>query len=210
MSSVVVQVWGEGALFTRPEHKAERLTYPVMTPSAAIGVLEAIFWKPQFRWQVTSIEVLRKIEYFTMRRNETTTVLSPSSALRGQRVRTAVERLQRRAVCLRDVAYRIHARVQVKPEATESALAYAEQFTRRLRRGACFHQPYLGTREFTAAFAPPDDTPPYSVDMPLGVMLHSIVHPPQGSPRSRWFVADLRNGVLNVPPRGLTGEEVLS
>lgn len=211
MSDVVVQVWGEGALFTRPEHKAERVTYPVMTPTAAVGVLEAIFWKPEFEWRVTKIEVLRPIEYFTQRRNESTAVPSTSQALSGSRVDTDATRIQRRAVCLRDVAYRVYGRVVLRPKAAKSPRAYAEQFDRRVRRGACFHQPYLGTREFTGHFSVPDDTPRFaSGPLPLGLMLHSIVHPDGGgAPESRWFPARLDDGVLLVPAHGVTGAEAL-
>jgi CRISPR-associated protein Cas5d len=110
---VVVQVCGDGALFSRPELKVERVTYPVMTPTAARGVLEAIFWKPQMSYRVVAIEVLHPIQQFTIRRNETHQVVSLSGALRGDRVDTASARDQRNAVCLRDVAYRIHAHIEV-------------------------------------------------------------------------------------------------
>ena len=111
---VVVQVWGPGALFTRPEFRVERLTYPVMTPTAAIGVLESIFWKPEFSWDPVAIEVLRDIRQFTLRRNETSDLPSLTDAVRhGRRIDTVRHRDQRNAVCLREVAYRIHAHVEV-------------------------------------------------------------------------------------------------
>lgn len=198
---VVVQVSGDGALFSRPELKVERVTYPVMTPTAARGVLEAIFWKPQMSYRVVAVEVLRPIRQFTVRRNETHQVVSLSGALRGERVDTASARDQRNAVCLRDVAYRIHAHVQVAAGSEKNAAAYRAQFRRRVTRGACFQQPYLGTKEFSADFGDPDDTPAVARSEDLGVMLHSIHHGPPV--RMEWFTARLDAGVLHVPERGI-------
>jgi CRISPR-associated protein Cas5d len=198
---LVVQVSGEAALFSRPELKVERVTYPVMTPTAARGVLEAIFWKPEMRYRVVAIEVLKEIRQFTIRRNETSALLSVAQALRGERVDTAQARDQRSAICLRDVAYRIHAHVELTDQATKSAAAYRDQFRRRVSRGACFHQPYLGTREFTADFGDPDDTPPIDHTEDLGVMLHTIhFGPPIGM---EWFTGRLDGGVLHIPARGI-------
>lgn len=201
---VVVQVWGPGALFTRPELKVERMTYPVMTPSAAVGVLEAIFWKPEFSWQVVAIEVLNKIRQFTQRRNETTDIASLADAVSGRRrINTVDHRVQRNAVCLRDVAYRIHAHVLLKEHATVTEAAYREQFRRRVSRGSCFSQPYLGTREFSASFSEPDDRPRRTeLTEDLGIMLHSVnreTTPPSFS----WFTARLDAGVLHVPAQGI-------
>ncbi|WP_141996440.1 type I-C CRISPR-associated protein Cas5c [Amycolatopsis cihanbeyliensis] len=205
---VVVQVWGEAALFTRPELKVERVSYPVMTPSAAAGVLEAIFWKPEFTWRVVAIEVLKEIRQFTMRRNETTDLASLAEAASGRRrVDTVANRVQRHAVCLRDVEYRIHAHVQLREHATASAAAYRDQFRRRVKRGSCFSQPYLGTRECTAFFGEPDTRPPWQHSEDLGIMLHSVDHsttPPSFS----WFTARLDNGVLHVPAQGIPSSGV--
>jgi CRISPR-associated protein Cas5d len=205
---VAVQVWGSGALFTRPELKVERVTYPVMTPSAAVGVLEAIFWKPEFIWQVVAIEVLNPIRQFTQRRNETTDVASLADAVSGRRrINTVENRVQRNAVCLRDVAYRIHAHVLVKKHATSSEAAYRDQFRRRVARGSCFSQPYLGTREFSASFGEPDGRSRLTeLSEDLGIMLHTVDHattPPSFS----WFTARLDAGVLYVPAHGITVEE---
>jgi CRISPR-associated protein Cas5d len=198
---VVVQVSGDAALFSRPELKVERVTYPVMTPTAARGVLEAIFWKPQMRYRVIAIEVLKPIRQFTIRRNETHQVASLSGALRGDKVDTAAARDQRNAVCLRDVAYRIHAHVEAMPGADKNAAAYRAQFRRRVTRGSCFQQPFLGTKEFSADFGDPDDTSPIERSEDLGVMLHTIHHGPPIS--MEWFTARLEAGVLHVPERGI-------
>lgn len=200
---VVVQVSGDGALFTRPELKAERVSYPVMTPGAARGVLEAIFWKPEFTYRVVAIEVLREIRQFTVRRNETHDVASLSDAVRSaRRIDTVAARDQRGAVCLRDVAYRIHAHVELRPHATATEAAYREQFRRRVSRGACFQQPYFGTREFSADFGNPDPAlRPINRTEDLGIMLHTVHwgDPPQ----MEWFTARLERGVLHVPARGI-------
>jgi len=201
---VVVQVWGDGALFTRPELKVERVSYPVMTPSAAVGVLEAIFWKPEFAWRVVAIEVLKEIKQFTQRRNETTDLASLADAAAGRRrIDTVAHRVQRNAVCLREVAYRIHAHVVLRPGATKTEAAYREQFRRRVTRGSCFTQPYLGTREFSAYFGDPDDIQkPIERTEDLGIMLHSVDHS-TSPPSFSWFTALLNNGWLYVPEHGI-------
>ena len=198
---VVVQVRGDGALFSRPELKVERVSYPVMTPTAARGVLEAIFWKPQMRYQVVAIEVLKPIRQFTVRRNETHHVVSLGAAVGGDRVDTAAHRDQRNAVCLRDVAYRIHAHIHAAAGAGKDAAAYRDQFRRRVTRGACFHQPFLGTREFSADFGDPDGSERIRATQDLGVMLHTIHFGPLL--RMEWFTARLDDGVLHVPARGI-------
>ncbi|GAA0917692.1 type I-C CRISPR-associated protein Cas5c [Nonomuraea longicatena] len=198
---VVVQVRGEAALFSRPELKAERVTYPVMTPTAARGVLEAIFWKPQMLYRVLAIEVLNPVRQFTVRRNETHHVVSLDGALKGERVDSSARRDQRNAVCLREVAYRIHAHIEVKPGAKHNAAAYRDQFRRRVTRGACFHQPFLGTKEFSADFGDPDDSPPIALSEDLGLMIHTIHHGPPVV--MEWFTARLEGGVLHVPRHGL-------
>lgn len=203
---VVVQVWGDGALFTRPELKVERVTYPVMTPTAAVGVLEAIFWKPEFQWRVVAIEVLNPIRQATIRRNETTDLASLSDAAAGRRrIDTVATRVQRNTIYLTNVAYRIHAHVEMRERATKTAAAYRDQFRRRVSRGACFSQPYLGTREFSAFFRDPDDTPPIDLTEDLGIMLHSIDHSVTPA-RFTWFTARLDHGVLHVPRTGITGQ----
>ncbi|MET8045653.1 type I-C CRISPR-associated protein Cas5c [Micromonospora sp. NPDC005215] len=204
---VVVQVVGEAALFSRPELKVERVSYPVMTPPAAVGVLESIYWKPEFRYEIVAIEVLRPIRQFTIRRNETTDVAPLAEAIKGtRRVDTVAHRDQRNAVCLRDVAYRIHAHMVPAAHADKPASAYRDQLRRRVRRGACFQRPYLGTREFSAEFGWPDDTVGRQHDLheDIGIMLHSIHRDGGGgSPRMEWFSARVQAGVLYVPQRGM-------
>jgi CRISPR-associated protein Cas5d len=201
-----VQVSGDAALFSRPELKVERVSYPVMTPTAAVGVLEAIYWKPEMRYQIVVIEVLKPVRRFTVRRNETSDVAPLIDAIKGgRRVDTVARRDQRNAVCLRDVAYRIHAHIELAPHADKPVAAYRDQLRRRVRKGACFQRPYLGTREFSADFGWPDDTPRCeSVNEDVGIMIHSIRRDGQAAqPRMEWFAARVDAGVLYVPERGI-------
>ncbi|CCH29337.1 type I-C CRISPR-associated protein Cas5c [Actinosynnema sp. NPDC047251] len=204
---VTLVVTGDYACFTRPESKAERISYPVMTPSAAVGVLESVFWKPEFDYVVRRIEVLRKIQWFRIRRNETANPPALSTILKqGKQFHydASADRDQRFTLALRDVAYRIHADIRLRPRANEGFRKYLSQFERRVERGASFSHPYLGCREFSATdFRSPDpgDTPiVHNED--LGVMLLSIDRS-TGTPRSLWFTARLDNGTLAVPKDGI-------
>lgn len=201
---LVVQVHGDFACFTRPELKVERVSYPVMTPSAAKGALEAIFWKPEFRYQVAAIHVLRPISWFRIRRNETKRVVPLVAALKGEVVDTVADRDQRSTLGLRGVAYRIYAHVVLTDRATKNEAAYRDQFRRRVSRGACFTRPFLGVREFACEFGESDGTPPIDETADLGVMLHTI-HFTEPR-RFEWFTARLERGVLHVPERGISAD----
>lgn len=202
-----VMVWGDYACFTRPEMKAERVTYPVMTPSAARGVLEAIFWKPEFQWQVREILVLKDVAYYSIVRNE----VNDRASLKGGRERVVGgtgyyaedrdHRAQRNTLALRDVAYVIRADVIVRPDAESSPAKYRDQFRRRVQRGQCFHQPYLGCREFTAYFGSADHPRPIERTEDLGRMLFDIRYVPDASGRGIpcFFDARLERGALRVP-----------
>jgi CRISPR-associated protein Cas5d len=196
-----VKVWGEWACFTRPEMKAERVSYPVMTPSAARGILEAIFWKPQFQWQVREIAVLKPIEFFSILRNEVNSKATRERARLGYFADDESERAQRHTLGLRDVAYTICAEAVLKPEAArEHPAKYRDQFWRRVERGQCYFTPYLGCREFAASFGPPSpgDTPiPVTED--LGQMLFDLIYGKNGSRTPRFFNAQLERGVMRVP-----------
>jgi CRISPR-associated protein Cas5d len=204
---VAVEVRGPYACFTRPELKSERVSYPVMTPSSAKGILEAIYWKPEFDYVVTAIEVLEPIKWASIRRNEVTSMTSLDwvrKAMADATVRFDVEgdRDQRNTVFLRDVGYRIRAQVRPRPHAGLPEATYREQFRRRVDKGACFSQPFLGTRECSASFSRDTGQPPVSVTEDLGVMLHSITYGPAGETYT-WFEARVEDGVLQVPQSGL-------
>jgi CRISPR-associated protein Cas5d len=204
---LTVEVRGPYACFTRPELKTERVSYPVMTPSAARGVLESIYWKPEFDYVVTSIEVLRPICWASVRRNEVTSMTTLDwvrNAMTDPALRFDVEtdRDQRNTVFLRDVAYRICAQVRPRPHAGNPEATYREQFRRRVDKGACFSQPFLGTRECSAVFSKDTSAKPIQVSEDLGIMLHTIGYAQAGETYT-WFPARLENGVLNIPEHGV-------
>ncbi len=162
VNALTVKVEGDFALFTRPEFSAERVSYEVPTQSAARGILEGIFWKPEIRWRVEKIAVLKPIRHFSTLRNEINTLQSDRAAKSwqdsGGSYYAEDDRAQRHSLCLRDVAYIIQAQIDLKPHATDNIAKYRDQFRRRVNRGQCFNQPYLGTREFSAAFMPLSDS----------------------------------------------------
>lgn len=200
-----VEVRGDFACFTRPEMKVERVSYPVMTPSAARGVLEAIFWKPEFGWRVERIEVLRDIRFFSILRNEVNSRQTERTAkgwvTSGGGFVAEDDRAQRHTIALRDVAYRISAEIELRPHATDNIAKYRDQFRRRVEGGRCFATPYLGCREFSAAFGPASDARPIAATDDLGSMLLDIAYEPGRSGRGtpRFFPARLDSGVLHVP-----------
>lgn len=202
-SLLEVQVWGEFACFTRPEMKVERVTYPMMTPSAARGILEAIFWKPEIRWQVREIWVLRPVSYYSLLRNEVNSRASDRAARdwekNGGGYDAAADRAQRHTVALRDVAYRIRAELQLQPHASADIAKYRDQFRRRVQDGRCFATPYLGCREFSASFGKPGDERPIARSEDLGLMLYDLEYNPDGTGTPLFFAARLERGVLHVP-----------
>ena len=205
-----VKIWGDYACFTRPEMKVERVTYPIMTPSAARGALEAIFWKPEVRWRVDEIHLLKPIVYASILRNEINDRQSDRTAqgwaLRGggYDAGSSKNRTQRHALALRDVAYLVRAQLLLNDGVDEDIAKYRDQFRRRVARGQCFATPYLGCREFSAAFADPDPgDEPIDRSEDLGLMLLDIDYEVDGSGRGapRFFRAALEHGVLRVPDR---------
>jgi CRISPR-associated protein Cas5d len=199
-NTVCLRVWGDNACFTRLEMKVERVSYDVMTPSAARGILEAILWKPAIRWQITRIDVLKPIRWESVRRNEVGTVISNRSS--GLYIEEA--RQQRAGLFLRDVDYLIHAQFELTDKAgpDDNPLKFAEMFRRRAEKGQCFNQPYLGCREFSAAFAfvnLAEGLPaPILKSSDLGWMLYDIDH--SGSePLPRFFRVAMDNGAIQVP-----------
>lgn len=210
-----LKVWGENACFTRPEMKVERVSYDVMTPSAARGILEAILWKPAIRWQVEQIDVLRPIRWESVRRNEVGSAMSP----RTPHLFIEDQRQQRAGLFLRDVAYSIHARFEMTTKAgpDDTPIKFQEMFLRRAEKGQSFHRPYLGCREFAAHFEPVfhDQPLPESIaeSRDLGWMLHDVLHDNAADEdkkahfctdgcRPFFFRASLDNGRLKVPPIG--------
>jgi CRISPR-associated protein Cas5d len=202
-----VEASGDWACFTRPELTSERVSYPIMTPPAAVGLLSSVFWKPQFRWVVERIEVLAPVTWSTFRRNESGSAITRDHLAQGYLdVNDTVQ--QRMTTMLRDVHYRIHANVWVHPEADEQDPAkWRAQFQRRVERGQSFRTPFLGMREFHADVTEASDTRPHDWTEDLGVMHHSITYDERTRAETYdWFDAKVVGGVMEIPRRGLMAE----
>ncbi|MHC0055654.1 type I-C CRISPR-associated protein Cas5c [Actibacterium sp. D379-3] len=220
-----LHIWGRNALFTRPEMKVERVSYDVITPSAARGILEAIHWKPAIRWVIDRIHVLEPIRFQSIRRNEVGHK-APAGKIKqamkrgdlaGLQLLVDEDRQQRASTVLVNPAYVIEAHFERTPEAgpEDSEGKHLDIFNRRATRGQCFHQPCLGTREFAASFAlitPGAPLPArtheaetlelgFGTPRDLGFMLWDIDHGAPGRP-SMFFRAQLVDGILDVPPPG--------
>ncbi len=228
---IKLHVWGSFACFTRPEMKAERVSYDVITPSAARGIIEAIYWKPQIRWVIKKLHVLKPVRFTSIRRNEVDRKMTrpDKKVLSNEKPVTTIliedHRQQRAALILRDVAYIIEAYFDVLdprfepkgPELSENDCVgkHLDTFNRRARRGQYFHHPYLGCREFPADFAlisneadlPPIEMPPEEQNRDLGFMLHDIEFDQDPKTKKvkstlpRFFQAEMKNGVITLPPR---------
>lgn len=213
-----LEVWGDYACFTRPELKVERVSYEVITPSAARAIFEAIFRKPAIRWNITRIEVLTPIKWFSIKRNEVGRTMSPSSG--GLIIED--NRQQKQSLLLRDVRYRLYAELEFIPiaqrlpefrpeagkEADENPGKYNAMFERRASKGQCFTQPYLGCREYSCQFRLVDGSVKgegcIAEDKDLGIMLYDMdFKDPHGKlPADPLFYhAVMHQGVIMVPPK---------
>ena len=220
---VRLKVWGEYACFTRPEMKVERVSYDVMTPGAARGILEAVLWKPAISWTVNRIDVLKPIRlgrvdqnetnwdhlllesdhnpvrFASVRRNEVGCVFSSPDGIMVED-----QRQQRAGLILRDVAYTIHAGFSLTGKAgpEDTVAKFSEMFRRRAQKGQCYHRPYLGCREFEAHFELiPHDRPapqPIPVSRDLGFMFHDFDY--TQNRQALFFRAEMVEGVILVPP----------
>lgn len=224
--SLCLKVTGDFACFTRPEMKVERVSYDVITPSATRAVFEAILWKPEIRWRVTKIEVLKPIQWISVRRNEVSKLASAdrSDGKSDRGIYIEEHRQQRAGLFLKNVAYRLHAEFEVvdgskhvhrypelrgrlpaEPEESqpENPVKYLSMFQRRARKGQCFSQPYLGCREFSAHFeyvedakVAAQDEPPIPDSSDLGWMLYDIDFVDDMKPG--FFRAEMKKGVIDL------------
>jgi CRISPR-associated protein Cas5d len=214
MNSFCLEVTGDYACFTRPEMKVERVSYDVITPSAARAIFEAILWKPAIRWQVTQIEVLKPIRWASVRRNEVGAVISSDSVKTAMKrgegslgLYVEEERQQRASLLLREVGYRLHAGFDMTDPVGEgdNPVKFAEMFKRRARQGQCFNQPYLGTREFSCAFrlveGSNNEPPAIAESRDLGWMLYDLDYANPASPTPLFYRATMQAGVIAVPAR---------
>lgn len=212
-----ILVSGDYACFTRPEMKVERVSYEVMTPSAARGILEAILWKPAICWRVHRIDMLRPVQWTSVRRNEVSAIASTSTAKTAMKKGSGdlgifIEdaRQQRAGLFLKDVAYVIHATFNLteKTGPEDGVVKFEQMFRRRVEKGQCFHRPYLGCREFPAEFSfATGQEKAVSESRSLGWMLLDIrFGKTENTPV--FFNAEMNNGSIEVP--SINGEEVRS
>jgi CRISPR-associated protein Cas5d len=200
---LTLRVTGELACFTRPELKVERVSYEVMTPAAARGVLEAILWKPAIRWQIHEIAVLAPIRWASFRRNEVKDIAS--SRIPHLVAESPEQRSQRNTLALRDVDYILRCSFTMTSRAgkSDNEAKFEEMFARRLTKGQHYEPPYLGMREMIADVGPaPERFTPIDpgVDRALGLMFYDFEPVASGRGRPLFFEARLRDGALRVPP----------
>lgn len=215
-----LKVWGDRASFNRPEMKVERVSYDVMTPSAARGILEALLWKPAILWQIDRIHVINEIKFDNIRRNEVASKIPAGNvrtAMKGSEVTlcqyAAEDRQQRAATLLRDVCYVIEAHFEMTDKADENDTPekFYNMFLRRAREGQCFHRPYFGCREFPVQFELVESEVPkahesFNGEKDLGWMLLDLDFTDNPStPTPHFFRAILKDGILDVPRLGEEG-----
>lgn len=208
---IKVEVWGEYALFTRPEMKTERVSYDVITPSAARGLIEAIYWHPGMRWIIDKIHVCNEIRFTNIRRNEVSSKLSHTNAARAMRgetcinpIVTATDIQQRASTLLRDVRYVIEAHFEMTTDADvgDSPGKFLEITQRRLQQGKCYHQPCFGCREFPANFRLLQDESIESFydnqERDFGYMLYDMDYSNQREIKPMFFRAIMKNGMIDL------------
>lgn len=216
---VVVDIWGDFAMFTRPDCKVERATYYCPTPSACRNILNAIYFKPpEFYYEITGIEIMNPIQTISVMKNEVKKVATPANIKKpGYSIISSDERTQRMNTYLRDVYYRIHAKLVKREDAPDciSISRLKAQFERRLAHGKCFTQPYFGTRECMAYFSEPDYSRDHiHDDYDFGIMLYDVFDITNNVPLNTedkkkscstcvsFFNAKMCDGVVNVPAWG--------
>lgn len=226
-----IEVWGDYACFTRPEMKVERVSYDVITPSAARAVFEAIFWKPAIYWNIKRIEVLEPIKWISVRRNEIGSLMSD----RSSHLFIEDNRQQRAGLFLRNVHYRLYAELEfIRPDQRkahyqrvsdelvdpderqslgkeENPGKYNAIFERRAKKGQCFNQPYLGCREFSANFRlvekpETEEKKPIRENREFGFMLYDMDFTNEKDPQAMFYRANMVNGIIEVPSKN--SEEV--
>lgn len=198
---IKLRVWGDYALFTRPEMKVERVSYDVMTPSAARGILEAIYWKPAIHWVIDRIHVMQPVRFENIRRNELANRVSVNQRDmdEGRPVCRYIEgdRQQRASMVLRNVEYVVEAHFELTGSGVAEPGKHLAIFERRVKNGKCFHRPYFGCREFPVNFEWCDEIPPssFSGNQDLGFMLHDIDFANDMTPQ--FFRAVMQDGTID-------------
>ena len=209
---VKVNVWGDYALFSRPELKVERYSYDIITPSAARGILEAIYWHPGMRWIIDKIYVKNPIQFTSVRRNEVKSKILASNVLQVYNgadkplyISTKEDIVQRASQLLCNVSYTIEAHFEMteKANASDNPGKFKDIIMRRLRKGECFHMPYLGCREFPANFALCEEEEIHTAyevvaEKDLGLMLYDMDYSDPENIQPMFFRAVMRHGVVDL------------
>ena len=208
--SIRMKVWGDYACFTRPEMKSERVSYDILTPSAARGIVESIFWHPGMKWVIDAIYVQKPILFTNIRRNEVSEKIScntvRSAAKSGKPLSLFTSQCiqQRATTALRNVEYIIEAHFDMTDQAApgDNPGKFQEMFTRRLKKGQCYRQPVLGCREFSAFFSPCEEIPPCPPELKgtrdLGYLLYDLDYSDPANIRPLYFRAVLVDGKLDL------------
>jgi len=221
MYGIKLKVWGNYACFTRPEMKAERVSYDVITPSSARGILEAIYWKPSIRWAIDKIHVFNPIKFDNIRRNELGTEGESGTKISINKIKKAMSdkvspveifiedvRQQRASMILKNVCYIIEAHFEIVGNEDNNPAKHKEMFDRRAEKGQCFHSPYFGCREFPVNFELVEGEIPKSEltgKIDLGWMLHDIDF--KNNMEAKFFKVRMVDGVITVPPFKEGGEQ---
>lgn len=207
MIKFCLEVWGDYALFSRPEMKVERVSYDVITPSAARGIIETIYWHPEIKYEVLRIFVLNKIQFANIRRNEVSQKISAANVKNFMKskkgelyIATSENRTQRFSMVLKNVHYMIEAQLKTSEENLVKVYNILE---RRLVKGQCYHTPYFGTREFPAHFKLCENINGIKTAYPnevrdLGFMLYDMDYSDKNNIRPMFFRAKMENGIINV------------
>lgn len=204
-----IECWGDYACFTRPEMKVERVSYDIITPSAARGLAEAIFWHPGLRYVIDRIYLLSPIKFTNVRRNEINSKTGADEMRKAAKSGKAVyrvaanDRAQRAAMILRDVHYciELHFEMAGKANASDNPAKFHEMLCRRAAKGQCYHQPYFGCREYPARFrlmADEEQINTYPETRDLGYMLYDMDYSDPQDIKPMFFHAYLKNGVMDL------------
>lgn len=200
---IAVKFSGDYALFTRPESKVERVSYSTMTPFAARGALESIYWKPEFHYRVRRIKTLQKPKFHSIVRNEIEkkVTVNLSFMKKPRDIFTDDMRQLRHSLILKDVSYIVEADIVLKSDSPQLINKYEAMFNRRLMKGQCFHRPYFGSREFSAKFEVPSGTEkPVDWTDSLGSMFFDFRYSTGGSVNIPYFFnAQIKNGIMEIP-----------
>lgn len=201
---MMILIWGKYACFTRPELKVERMSYDIITPSAARGICEAIYWHPGMKYVIDEIDLMSPIKFTNIKRNEVNSKIALRQIKNGKNrfLYTSKDRTQKMSTILKDVKYCIHLHVEMieKVHESDNPAKFAEMFKRRAGKGQCYTQPYLGCREFAAnvKYIEGEEITPYPINKDLGLMLYDLDYTNLKEIKPTYYKAVLKNGIIDL------------